>query len=49
MSTIEMALVGNFLVAVDEGRAGQFKGRSLRDINVSGKYVTKMHTMDFKV
>lgn len=48
-STIEMALVGNLLVAVDEGRAGQFKGRSLRDINLSGKYVTKMHTMDFKI
>jgi hypothetical protein len=33
-STIEIAVVGNLLVAVDEGRAGQFKGRSLREINL---------------
>jgi len=36
-STIEMAVVGNRLMAVDEGRANKFKGRSLRDINLHGK------------
>jgi hypothetical protein len=33
-STIEIAVVGNLLVDEDEGRAGQFKGRSLREINL---------------
>ena len=36
-STIEMALVGNLLVAVDEGKENKFKGRSIRDININGK------------
>ena len=38
-STIEMALVGNLLLAVDEGKAGKFKGRSIRDININGKVI----------
>ena len=37
-STIEMALVGNLLVAVDEGKVNKFKGRSIRDININGNY-----------
>ena len=37
-STIEMALVGNLLVAVDEGKANKFKGKSNRDININGNY-----------
>ena len=36
-STIEMALVRNLLVAVDEGKANRFKGRSIRHIN-NGNY-----------
>ena len=36
-STIEIALVGNMLVAIDEGRAHKFKGRNSRDIKLDGK------------
>lgn len=35
-STLEMAVVGNLLVAIDEGRAHKFKGRNLRDIQLEG-------------
>ena len=37
-STIELAVVGNLLLAIDEGRAHQFKGRNLRDITLDGMY-----------
>lgn len=33
-STLEMAVVGNLLMAIDEGRAHNFKGRNLRDITL---------------
>ena len=33
---IEMAVVGNLLMAVDEGRAHLFKGKNPREINVAG-------------
>ena len=36
-STLEMAVVGNLLMAIDEGRAHKFKGRNLRDITLDGK------------
>ena len=36
-STLEMAVVGNLLMAIDEGRAHNFKGRNLRDITLDGK------------
>lgn len=35
-STLEMAVVGNLLVAIDEGRAHKFKGKNLRDISLQG-------------
>lgn len=35
-STLEMAVVGNLLMAIDEGRAHQFKGKNLRDITLQG-------------
>ena len=35
-STIELAVVGNLLLAIDEGRAHKFKGRHLRDITLDG-------------
>lgn len=35
-STLEMAVVGNLLMAVDEGRAHKFKGKHLRDIKLDG-------------
>jgi hypothetical protein len=35
-STLEMAVVGNLLMAVDEGRAHQFKGRNPREITLAG-------------
>ncbi|XP_028414257.1 uncharacterized protein LOC114537315 [Dendronephthya gigantea] len=33
-STLEIAVVGNLLLAIDEGRAHKFKGKNLRDINI---------------
>ncbi|XP_028415486.1 uncharacterized protein LOC114538508 [Dendronephthya gigantea] len=33
-NTLEIAVVGNLLLAIDEGRAHKFKGRNLRDINI---------------
>ena len=35
-TTLELAVVGNLLMAIDEGRAHQFKGRNLRDISLEG-------------
>jgi hypothetical protein len=35
-STLEMAVVGNLLMAVDEGRAHQFKGKNPREITLAG-------------
>jgi hypothetical protein len=35
-STLEMAVVGNLLLAIDEGRAHKFKGMNLRDITLEG-------------
>ena len=35
-STLEMAVVGNLLMAIDEGRAHEFKGKNLRDITLQG-------------
>ena len=35
-STLEIAVVGNLLLAIDEGRAHQFKGKNLRDIKLDG-------------
>ena len=35
-STLEMAVVGNLLMAIDEGRAHQFKGKNLQDIPLQG-------------
>ena len=35
-STLEIAVVGNLLMAIDEGRAHQFKGKNLRDITLQG-------------
>ena len=32
-----MGIVGNLLVAVDEGKVGQFQGRNYRDTNLQGK------------
>jgi hypothetical protein len=39
-STIEMAVVGNLLMAVDEARAHLFKGKNPRDIQLEGKKIT---------
>jgi hypothetical protein len=36
-TTLEMAVVGNLLMAVDEGRAHLFKGKNPRDITLAGK------------
>jgi hypothetical protein len=49
-STIEMAIVGNLLVAVDEGKAGQFKGRNFRDIKLQGmnKFLSNIITGPYK-
>ena len=38
-STLEIAVNGNLLMAVDEGRAHKFKGKNLRDITLEGEYV----------
>ena len=35
-STLEMAVIGNLLIAVDEGRAHNFRGKNLRDITLQG-------------
>ena len=35
-STLEIAVVGNLLLAIDEGRAHKFKGKNLRDIEIDG-------------
>ena len=35
-STLEIAVVGNLLLAIDEGRAHKFKGKNLRDIKLDG-------------
>lgn len=35
-TTLELAVVGNLLLAVDEGRAHQFKGKNPRDITLAG-------------
>ncbi|CAB4030026.1 Hypothetical predicted protein, partial [Paramuricea clavata] len=33
-STLEMAVIGNLLIAVDKGRAHNFRGKNLRDITL---------------
>ena len=38
-TTLELAVVGNLLMAVDEGRAHEFKGKNPREIQLSGKYI----------
>ena len=38
-STLEIAVVGNLLLAIDEGRANKFKGKNLRDIKLDGVYI----------
>lgn len=35
-STLEIAVVGNLLLAIDEGRAHMFKGKNIRDIKLDG-------------
>ena len=35
-STLEMAVVGNLLVAIDKRRAPNFQGKNLRDISLQG-------------
>jgi hypothetical protein len=35
-STLEMAVIGNLLIAVDEGRARNFRVKNLRDITLQG-------------
>lgn len=35
-TTIEMAVVGNLLMAVDEGRTHLFKGKNPRELNLAG-------------
>ena len=44
-STLELAVVGNLLLAIDEGRAHQFKGRNLRDITLDGMWMTRVRTI----
>ncbi|XP_028415615.1 uncharacterized protein LOC114538973 [Dendronephthya gigantea] len=40
-STLEMAVVGNLLMAIDEGRAHEFKGKNLRDITLQDFHNTQ--------
>ena len=35
-STLEIAVVGNLLLAIQEGRAHKFKGKNLRNIKLDG-------------
>lgn len=35
--TLEIAVVGNLLMAVDNGETNKFAGKSLRDISLNGK------------
>lgn len=35
-SALEMAVVGNLLMVIDEGKVHQFKGKKLRDITLQG-------------
>lgn len=43
-TTLEMAVVGNLLMAVDEGRAHKFKGKNPRDITLAGNTVNLRFT-----
>ena len=47
-TTIEMAVVGNLLMAVDEGRAHQFKGKTLRQLNLAGNYINSPVVLKIK-
>ena len=38
-STLELAKVSKLLMAVDEGKAGNFAGKSLSEIDLKGKYL----------
>ena len=40
-STLEIAVVGNLLLAIDEGRANKFKGKNLRDIKIDGTCISR--------
>jgi len=42
-STLEIAVVGNLLLAIDEGRAHKFKGKNLRDIKIDGIRINLLH------
>jgi hypothetical protein len=44
-TTLEMAVVGNLLMAVDEGRAHQFKGKNPRDITLAGMFINSHSKM----
>ena len=39
-STLELAKVSKLLMAVDQGKAAQYAGKSLSEINVEGELVT---------
>lgn len=41
-STLEMAVVGNLLEAVDNGETNRFRGKDLRDITLQGKSACAM-------
>ena len=47
-TTIEMAVVGNLLMAVDEGRAHQFKGKTPRQLNLAGNYINSPVVLKIK-
>ena len=47
-TTIEMAVVGNLLMAVDEGRAHQFKGKTPRQLNLAGNYTNSPIVLKIK-
>ena len=47
-TTIEMAVVGNLLMAVDEGRAHQVKGKTPRQLNLAGNYINSPVVLKIK-
>lgn len=46
-STLEIAVVGNLLLAIDEGRAHKFKGKNLRDIRIDGMKIILESDLNF--
>jgi len=44
-SSIEISKISRLLLAVESGEVAKFKGRELKDIDVSGKLTMQIYTM----